>query len=51
MFATGVIRLCLDNLIEKLNLIDGGLGVVGGGADDLEGDMFAVGIVPGKPYG
>ncbi|KAI6771839.1 hypothetical protein HG531_009464 [Fusarium graminearum] len=51
VLATWVIGLGLNNLIEKLNLIDGGLGVVGGGANDLEGNMLAVGIVSGKPDG
>lgn len=45
VFPAGMVRLGLNNLIEKLDLIDGGFGVVGGRTDDLERDMLAVGIV------
>jgi hypothetical protein len=51
MLATGVIRLGLNNLIEELDLVDGGLGVMGGGTDDLEGDVLAVGVIAGQPDG
>lgn len=51
MLATGVIRLGLNNLIEEFDLVDGGLGVVGGGTDDLEGDVLAVGVIAGQPDG
>ena len=29
----------LDNLLQQFNLIDSGLGIMGGGPDDFEGDM------------
>lgn len=46
-----MVRLGLYNLIEELDLVDGGLGVVGGGTDNLEGDMFAARVVAGQPDG
>lgn len=51
MFATGMVRLRLYNLVEEFDLVDSGLGVVGGGTDDLEGDVFAVRVVAGEPDG
>lgn len=51
VFATGMVRLGLYNLIEELDLVDGGLGVVGGGTDNLEGDMLAARVVAGQPDG
>ena len=51
MLATRMIRLGLNDLVEKLDLVDGGLGVVGGRSDDLEGDMFSVGVISGEPDG
>lgn len=35
VLTAGVIRLGLDDAVEKLNLVYGGLGVMGGRADDL----------------
>lgn len=51
MLAAGMVGISLDDLIEKLNLIDGRLSVVGGRAHHLERDVFAVGVVPRQPDG
>lgn len=51
MLAAGMLGLGLDDAVEELDLVDGRLGVVGGGTDDLEGDMLAVLVVAGQPDG
>lgn len=51
MLAAGVVGGGLDDAVEKLNLVDGGLGIMSGGADDLEGDVLSVCVVAGEPYG
>lgn len=51
MLAAGMVGVGLDDLVEKLNLIDGRLRVVGGGAHHLERDVFAVCVVPRQPDG
>ena len=51
VLAPGVVGLGLDDLAEQLDLVDGGLGVVGGRAYDLEGDVLLGDIVPGQPDG
>jgi hypothetical protein len=51
MLAAGMVGFGLDNLIEELDLVDSGLGVMGGGTDDLEGNMFAVRVVAREPNG
>lgn len=45
MSATRVIGIRLDNLIEELDFVDGGFGVMGGGAYHLEGYVFSGGVV------
>lgn len=45
MSATRVVGVCLDDLVEELDFIDGGFGVMGGGAYDLEGYVFPGGVV------
>ena len=49
--AAGVGLLRIDDLLQQLDLVQGGLGVVGGGAHDLEGDVLAIGVVAGQPDG
>jgi hypothetical protein len=51
VFSAGMVGFGLDNSVEKLNLVDGGLGVVGSGADDLEGNVLAIGVVARQPDG
>ncbi len=51
MFAAGVVWVGLDDLVEQLDLVDGCLGIVGGGPHDLEGDVFPRGVVLGQPDG
>lgn len=51
MLASGVRRFRLDDAVEQLDLIDGGLSVMGGGADDLQRDVFARGGIPRQPHG
>ncbi len=51
VLAAGVIGLRLNDAVEKLNLVDGGLGVVSGGSNDLEGDVLARVVVAGQPDG
>lgn len=45
VFPAGMLRLRGDNLLEELDLVDGGLCVVCGGAHDFEGDVLAGGVV------
>lgn len=47
VFATRVFGFGLDDAVEKLNLVDGRLGIVGGGSHNLEGDVLGVGVVAG----
>jgi hypothetical protein len=49
--AARVVLLGVDDLFEQLDLVEGRLGVVGGGADNLEGDVLAGGIVARQPDG
>ena len=49
--ATGVLLVGVDDLFQQLDLVEGGFGVVGGGAHDLEGDVLARGVVPRQPDG
>ena len=51
MLAARVFGLSLDDAVEELDLVYGRLGIVGGGADNLEGDMLAVLVVAGQPDG
>ena len=51
VLAAGVGLLGVDDLLQQLDLVEGGLGVVGGGAHDLEGDVLAIGVVAGQPDG
>lgn len=51
MLATRVRRLRLYNAIQELNLVDGGFGVVSGGTNDFEGDVFTGGGIAGQPDG
>ncbi len=51
MFLAGMVGVGLDDLLQQLNLIDGGLGVMGGGTDDFEGDMPSGDGVSGQPDG
>lgn len=39
MLLAGMVGVGLDDLLQQFDLIDGGLGVMSGGADDFEGDM------------
>lgn len=51
MGAAGVVLVGVDDLLEQLDLVEGGLGVVGGGSHDLEGDVLTRGVVSGQPDG
>lgn len=51
MLAAGVVLVGVDDFFEQLDLVEGRLGVVGGGAHDLEGDVLAGGVVSGQPDG
>jgi len=51
VFAARVVFVGVDNLFEKLNFVQSGLGIMGGGADDLESDVFTGSVVPGEPDG
>lgn len=51
VLAAGVVLVRVDDFFEQLDLVEGGFGVVGGGADDLEGDVLAVGVVARQPDG
>ncbi len=51
MFLARMIRIRLDDLVQQLDLINGGLGVVSGRPDHLQRDMPARKGVPGKPDG
>lgn len=51
MLSTWVVRLGLDYLVEKLDLVDGGFGIMGCGTNDLEGDVLVGVVVAGKPDG
>lgn len=49
--AARVVLVRVDDLLQELDLVEGGLGVVGGRAHDLEGDVLAGGVVAGQPDG
>lgn len=51
MCAAGVVFVGFDDFFQQLDLIEGRFGVMRSGADDLEGDMLAVGVVSGQPDG
>lgn len=51
MFAAGVGGLGLDDAGEQFDFIDGGFGVVGGGANDFKGDVFVGDGIAGQPDG
>jgi len=51
VLAAGVVGVGLDDALEQLDLVDGSLGVVGGGAHDLEGDVLAGDGVARQPDG
>jgi len=51
VLAAGMVLVCVDDLLEQLDLVEGRLGVVGGGAHDLEGNVLAVGVVARQPDG
>jgi len=50
MFAAGMRRFRLDDAVEQFDLIDGGLGIVGGGSDHLQRDVFARGSISRQPH-
>lgn len=47
----GMIRVGLDDLLQKLDLVDGRLGVMSGGPDHFQSDMPPGGGVSGQPDG
>lgn len=49
MLATWVGGLGLDDPVEQLDFIDGGLGIVGSGAHHLQRNVLARGCVPRQP--
>ncbi len=49
VFAPGVVRVRLDDLVEQLNLVDGGLGIVGGRPYDFERNVFPRRVVLRQP--
>lgn len=51
VFPTRVRGLCLDDLAQELDFVDRRLGVVGGGANDLQCDVFTGGRIPRQPDG
>lgn len=51
MRTAGVVFVGFDDFFKQLDLIEGRLGVMRSGADDLEGDVLAVGVVSGQPDG
>jgi hypothetical protein len=51
VFPSWVVRLSAHDLIEEFDFVYGGLGIMGSGADDLQGDVFLGNIVPREPHG
>lgn len=51
MFPTGVRGVGFDDAAKQFNFIDGGFGVMGGGANDFKGDMLAGNIIARQPDG
>lgn len=49
MFPTRVGRVGFDDAAQQFNLIDGGFGVMGGGAHDLEGNVLVGNGIAGQP--
>jgi hypothetical protein len=49
--AAGMVFIRVDDLLQQLDLVEGRLGVVGGGAHDLERDVLAVAVVARQPDG
>lgn len=46
VFSAGVIGLRRNDPLQELDLVDGGLGVVRGGTNDFERDMFPRCVIP-----
>lgn len=51
MFPTRMVRVGFDDAAEKLNFIDGGFGIMSGGADDFKGDVLAGDVIARQPDG
>ena len=51
VFPARVVLVGVDDLFQQLDLVEGRLGVVGGRADDLEGDVLAICVVARQPDG
>lgn len=51
MLPTRVRGLRLDDLAEEFDFIDRSLGIVGGGTNDLQCDVFTGGGIPRQPDG
>ncbi len=46
---SGMVGVCLNNLVEKLDFVNGRFGIVVGRAHDLQCHMLARRVVPGEP--
>jgi len=51
MFTAGVVRIRLDNFIQKLDLVDGGFRVMRRRSHNLERNVLPGGVVSGEPDG